>query len=91
MPAQSTVEHSTLFQQYARQLAAHNAVLVADLKSGAITSSSSSGTTGPHWNEGKIRFNFITELPREHEYLEEFQPYRQVLGVGSILLRLAVV
>ncbi|KAI8051434.1 TRAPP II complex [Syncephalis plumigaleata] len=85
VPAQSTIEHSASFQQYARQLAMHNAVLVADLKSGAITSSSSSSaTTGSRWNEGKIRFNFITELPREHEYLEEFQPYRQVLGVIGV-------
>ncbi|RKP24868.1 TRAPP II complex [Syncephalis pseudoplumigaleata] len=86
MPVPSSAEHVASFQRYARQLVAHSAVRVADLKAGAYTSSSSSssGPTGSRWNEGKVRFNFVTELPREHEYLDEFQPYRQVLGVIGV-------
>ena len=74
---------STSFQHYARQLAVHNAVHIADLKSNTLTSSSSSSAiAGSRWRDGKLRFNFITEAPQDHEYLDEFQPYRQVLGVS---------
>ncbi|KAI9595879.1 TRAPP II complex [Syncephalis fuscata] len=83
LPGQSTLAHISSFQKYARQLAVHNAVRVADLKSGAITSSSSI-TSSSRWTEGRLRFNFITEAPQDHEYLDEFQPYRQVLGVVGV-------
>ncbi|RKP07490.1 TRAPP II complex [Thamnocephalis sphaerospora] len=77
------------FQQYARQLARHNAVRLSDLELGTHASATSTATTAAgatgRWNEGKLRFNYVTDAARDYDYLEEFQPYRQVLAVIGIV------
>jgi hypothetical protein len=72
-----------VFQNYARQLAKHSSARLVDLENTMIGAPPTANGISGRWCEGKLRFNYVTDAPRDYDYLDEFQPYRQVLAVGS--------